>query len=97
MADRSDTTERIPAEVFHPAVFMQEEMDARGWSRLDLAKRMSGDLVVNLCSIDLYFDVGPSEPGIRLGDGEDFGRAFGVPAEYFRNLEAAWLRGVCKS
>lgn len=86
------TPERVPAEVWHPSVFIQEEMDARGWDRDELARRMGGDWSVSRLSLDLYFEVGPTKPGIRLGDGEDFARAFGVPAEFFRNLEAAWLK-----
>jgi hypothetical protein len=84
---------RIPAEVFHPSVFIQEEMDARGWSREELAIRMGGDPVVNLLSIDLYFEVGPVESDLRIGDCNDFARAFNCEAAFFRNLEAAWLNG----
>ncbi len=84
---------RIPAEVCHPSVFIQEEMDARGWDRNHLARRMGNDWAVNRLSLDLYFEVGPNEPGLRMGDGEDFARAFGVSAEFFVNLEMAWLRG----
>lgn len=35
------TTERIPAEVFHPGVFIREELAARGWQQQELARRVS--------------------------------------------------------
>ena len=35
------TTKRIPAEAFHPSVFIREEMAARGWTVDDLAIRMA--------------------------------------------------------
>lgn len=89
---KSQTTHRRPAEVFHPSVFIREEMRARRWSRRKLAERMGGNVAVNMLSIDLYFDVGPKEPNLRIGDGENFARALGVRAEFFRNLETAWLQ-----
>jgi plasmid maintenance system antidote protein VapI len=78
----------------HPSIFIQEEMRARGWSRSELARRMGGDHRFNRLCIDLYFLVGPDEPNLRIGNGENFARAFGVPAEFFRNLETAWLKRV---
>jgi hypothetical protein len=91
-SDQAKTTDRVPAEAFHPSVFIIEEMEARGWGRWELARRMGGDYGQRRLEIDLYFDVGPQEPGLRIGDGEDFARAFGVDAEFFLNLETAWLR-----
>lgn len=75
----------------HPSVFIIEEMVARGWDRWELARRMGGDHRQRCLEIDLYFEAGPGEPDLRIGDGEDFALAFGCPAEFFRNLEAAWL------
>ena len=87
-------SERTPAECWHPSVFIQEEMDARGWNLDELALHMGGSVVVNRAALDLYFGVGPTEAGLRIGDGEDFARAFGVDAEFFLALEAAWLKYV---
>ena len=84
-------TKRAPAAAFHPSVFIREEMKARQWDRRQLARRMPGNYAMNLLVIRLYLDVGPTEPGLLIGDGEDFGAAFGVSGEFFRNLEAAWL------
>ncbi len=86
--------ERISAEVFHPSEFIIDEMEARGWDLDELARRMGGDFAINRLSLDLYFIVGPKEPDLLIGDGEDFALAFGVSAEFFRNLEAAWLATV---
>lgn len=94
MTEAKSPTTREPAQVFHPSVFIREEMKARRWDRRQLARHMPGDYVVNLLSVRLYLDVAPTEPDLRIGDGEDFGAAFGVPGEFFRNLEAAWLRRV---
>jgi plasmid maintenance system antidote protein VapI len=80
-------TEPVP----HPSVFIQEEMDARGWDRWEVARRMGGDYRRNRLIIDLYFEIGPEKPNMRIGDGEDFARAFDVSAEYFLNMEKAWL------
>lgn len=84
--------ERIPAEMFHPSVFILDELKARGWTLDDLALRMGGDFSINRLALDLYIAVGPDEPDLLLGDGEDFARAFGTSPEFFRNLEAGWRK-----
>ena len=77
----------------HPSVFIQEEMDARNWDRWALARRMGGDSGLNRLCLDLYFEVGPEKTNMRLGDTADkLAVAFGMSAEFFRNLEALWLR-----
>ena len=69
-------------------------MDARGWSLDDVALRMGGDFGINRLALDFYFEIGPEEPDLLMGDGEDFARAFGVSAGYFVNLENAWRAWV---
>jgi len=81
---------RIPAECFHPSEYIQDELDARGWTLDDLATRMGGDRALNRLSLSLYFTVGPGEPDLLLGDCIDLQRAFGVSAQFFRNLEKSW-------
>lgn len=83
-------SERVPAKAWHPSVFIQEEMDARGWSRDDLAIRMGGDFGVARLALDFYFEAGPADPDLLIGDGAEFARAFGVSAEFFLNLEKIW-------
>ena len=86
-------SERTPAECWHPSVFIQEEMHARGWDRDELARRM-GDFVTSRIALDFYFGLGPTEPNLRIGDGEGFALAFGVSAKFFLSLEDAWLKYV---
>lgn len=89
-----------PAEVFHPSVYIEDEMAARGWDRDTLAYRMSScseDLAVNRLALDLYLDVGPREPGLRIGDAADLERAFGIDAAFFLELERRWLEGQGRS
>lgn len=81
-----------PAEAFHPSEFIAEELEARGWSQHDLAARMAGDPAVNFLTLDTYRLVGPTDPRMRLGKRTAIalGEAFGVSADLFLNLEAAW-------
>lgn len=79
----------------HPSEFIREEMAARGWSRDLLASAMCRDPLdthewsVNRLSIDLYFEVGPTDPRLLISP-ELFARAFGVSSALFENLERAW-------
>lgn len=44
-------------------------------------------------SLDFYFEVGPTDTNLRMGDSAlKFARAFGTSDEFFLNLENAWLR-----
>lgn len=76
--------------MFHPSVFILEEMEARGWTLGDLTMRMDGDPHLNRVALDLYLNVGPDDPDLLIGDGEDLARAFGTSAEFWRRLEAGW-------
>jgi hypothetical protein len=86
----------LPAlAVPHPSVFIREEREARGWSQVNLAVRMGGDETqTNLLSLDMYEDIGPHTPGLRLGEftANQLSKAFGVSAAFFLALEQAWLR-----
>ena len=88
-------TSRIPAEAIHPSVFIQEELDARGWTTRDLAMRMCGttarDVAIEQLALDLYLAVGPQQTGMRIGSTLGLAHAFGTTPEYWRNLERAWL------
>ncbi len=88
----ADTEHRV-AEVFHPSEYIQEELEARGWTRDRLATAMRGeDWGTNRLAIDLYIEVGPTDPGCRLGTmADDLARAFGTSVELWRNLEKTWL------
>ena len=85
---------RIPAEVFHPGEFIQDEMDERGWTTSDVAARMPGDPEVNLLALDIYLSV--RDRGVLLDRkmAEGLGVAFGVSAQLFINLDDAWRQSV---
>lgn len=81
----------------HVTEFIQEELDARGWSRAELANRMGMDACVrNLLVLDTLFAVGPTHTNCRLGQdtADRLGRAFDVSADLFLNLERAWLASM---
>jgi plasmid maintenance system antidote protein VapI len=90
----------ILAEGFHPSEFIREELEARGWSLDELVMRMTdGDhdeYGVTRLGFDFYFEIGPTEPGLRLGDENArlMAAAFGVSSELFLNLERTWLEWV---
>ena len=79
---------------FHPSEFIQDELDARGWSLDELAVRMGGDFQVNRIALDFYMTIGPSERGLRIGKdtAAQLGGAFGTSAELWLNLERLWLK-----
>ena len=81
---------------FHPADFMQNEMDARGWSDVDVAARMGGDPVKTLLIVQMYLAVGKThDRRLRFGDtAEKFAVAFGISAEFWLNLEREFLNGL---
>lgn len=76
----------------HPSTFIQEEMDARGWDRTNLAVQMGGDAGMNLLCLDMYFIVGPTALDLILGDdtASQLAVAFDVSAAYFLGLEKSW-------
>lgn len=79
----------------NPWDFLAEEMKARGWSKDDLAYRMGFNTVeewqIDRFTLDLMETV--RRPDIRIGETtiQKLSYAFGVSADYFRNLEASWL------
>ena len=83
------------AEVFHPSVFIKEEMEERGYSLRDVVFRMKryeseADWTIQQLAVEMYMEVGPTDRNIILGDMADgFAAAFGVSPELFQNLEAA--------
>lgn len=89
---------RIPAEVFRPGIFLQEEMDARGWSDHDVAIRMGGitekETIVNELSVQALREgwVFPDDPDPEIGPkmAEELGTAFGTSADFWLNLDRAW-------
>lgn len=84
---------RIPAEVFPPGVFIADELEARGWSVEDLARRMPGDYGENFLCIGLLLAV--HDKNLMMGEdiAEKLADAFGVSPQYFINLDRTWRLG----
>lgn len=83
-----------PAEVFHLAEFLSEEMIERGWTSRDVALRMANgrEYGVNLLCVEFLLAV--DDDGLRIDDETFAGlaRAFDVSEALFRNLDANWRR-----
>lgn len=80
----------------HPATFIQEEMDARNWTRDRMAVAMAAadakDPGICRLELDLYLDVGLTDDRLRLGKtGRSFAFAFGLSDEFFVRMESSWL------
>jgi len=80
---------------FHPSVFIKDELEERKWSVHDLVFRMrrydsEKDWGINCLAVEMYLEV--HEPGVILSCAMamQFGDAFGISAEMFLNLDAAW-------
>jgi len=75
--------ERTPAEVFPPGEFIREEIEARGWSQIDLAEilgrppRLISELIAGKRAVT---------PETAKG----LGAAFGTGAQFWMNLESAY-------
>ena len=81
---------RTPAETFPPSQFVQDELDARGWTTADLAQRMGGDLGINQLSIELMIAVDDKNFLMARETAEGLARAFGTSVEFWENLDRAW-------
>ena len=87
----------MKTEAMHPSLFIQEELDARGWSLAGLANKMGHkDQAINKLALDLYFEVGPIRANCRIGEhmAQQMAKAFGVSKELFINLENIWLENI---
>lgn len=79
--------DRIPAEVFPPADFIREEMEARGWRVEDLALKMGVDTS--------YVSELLAGHRVTLLAALCLGRAFGTSTEFWQNVQRAWTtRGI---
>ncbi len=86
----------MPAETFHLAEYLEEEMAARGWSLDDLAFRMCGidpkEWAITRGSLEMFMAL--RETNIILGEpmAKQLGNAFGVSPEFLNNLHEAWRK-----
>ncbi|MBF0564809.1 MAG: HigA family addiction module antidote protein [Nitrospirae bacterium] len=76
-------TDRRVAEVFSPGEFIQEELEARNWSRADLA-------AITGCRPDVINEIITGERTITQETAEVLAEAFGTSAQYWMNLEGAY-------
>lgn len=73
----------VLAPIDHPGTFIEEELDARGWTQADLAYVLSWDASQLNKLIKGVTGITP-DTAVLLGD------AFGMPAEFFINLQKAF-------
>lgn len=80
---------RRPAEVFPPGVFIQEELEARGWSQLDFAEIIGrAPRLVN--------EIIGGKRGITPETATAIGEAFGTGARIWLNLQTAYQLSLVK-
>jgi plasmid maintenance system antidote protein VapI len=88
-----------PAEVFHVGEYIQDELDARGWTTRDCAEHMGQPDLVDRNTFALDMLILVPDPRIILCDEQAncLACAFGTSAEIWKNLHAAWLERVRES
>lgn len=79
----ANVAERKFAEVFPPGEFIKDELEARGWTQLDLAQIMGRDPVQVSLIVNGKQALTP-ETATQLGD------AFGTGGQFWMNLETAY-------
>lgn len=80
---------RLPAETFHLADMIEEEMEARGWDRAELAARMTQyDLGINSLALDYFMDL--RDPDLTP-DYDRLSYALGVSKGFLERVHAQWL------
>lgn len=83
-----------PAEVFHLAEYLSDEMIERGWTSQDVAMRMANgrEYGINMFCLELVLAV--DDDDLRIDDETFAGlaAAFDVSEALFRNLDANWRR-----
>ena len=76
-------SDRIVAEAFPPGDFIEEELEARGWSQAYLADAMEQDVEIVAELMDGSREVTPDVA-------ERLGAAFGTGAQLWLNLETSY-------
>lgn len=75
--------ERVPAEVFAPGEFIQEELEVRGWTQSDLAEIMGRDAA-------LVSGLATGKRAVSPETARGLGDAFGTGAAFWLNLESSY-------
>ncbi len=84
-----DSTARLPAELFPPAVFIREEMEVRGWSIETLAEKSQ---IKRQKIEEILSENYPVTPIYAMC----LANAFGTSKEFWLNLQRAW-NGRCSN
>ena len=82
---------RKPAEVFCLGEFLADEMQARGWTSYDVAKRMPGDYRKNLLIVAFTLSLQDENLLLSKDVAALLAGAFEVSPDYIENLHRAWL------
>lgn len=91
-ADPAGPREPIYGVGCSPAETIEDELAARGWTTYDLAMRMGGDVGVNQLAVDLLLACRWRGCLVGAEMAEQLHRAFGVSAQFWLNLDAAWQK-----
>lgn len=76
-------TDRIPAEVFPPGEFLQDELDARGWTQVEFAEIIGRPP-------RLINEIIAAKRSITSETAKEFAAALGTSAQFWLNLETAY-------
>ena len=90
------TEDRMPVEIFSPGEFIQDELDARGWTTADLARQMGGnigEIAINQLSVEMMIAVKDKNLVMDPAASAGLARGFGTSVEYWENLDRIWRRG----
>lgn len=85
----------IPAQVFHLAEHLSDEIVARGWTTTDVAMRMGGtaeEIARNILVVDLLMCVHDDRLLISDKNFADLARAFEIEEVVFRSIDKAWRK-----
>ena len=80
-----------PVMVFSLAEYLADEMQARRWTAVDVAKRMPGDYGLNVLIVN--FTLAITDEKLLMTDdlAEGFADAFNVSPDLFHNLHQKWV------
>lgn len=79
-------SDRTPAEVFHPGKLIEDEMEARGLSNVDVVGKAHLEF---LPLLELLEGTTPVTPDIAW----QLERVFDIPAQTWLNMQAAYDKG----
>ena len=78
---------RQPAQVFHPGEYIEDELEARGWTVSQLADMTQ--------QTEIFFnEIINGTRGISTETSEKLAKAFGTSSQLWKNLDAAYNSSV---